>query len=107
TTQLATSDPFRPAPFDVSLLDLPGVTLADGVHTFTAVQTDAAGNTGSASITVTLDRQPPPATIALAADTGASASDGVTQNETVTGTGDPNTAVVFTENGAVVGQATT
>lgn len=37
--------------------------LADGSHTIVASETDAAGNTGTASLTLTLDTTPPVATI--------------------------------------------
>src|SRR5262249_16168689 len=40
--------------------------LADGPHTLVASETDAAGNTGSASLSFTLDTVSPPVTLALA-----------------------------------------
>ena len=53
--------------------------LADGAHILTASQTDLAGNTGTATLSFTLDRQTAPAlSIALVSDTGSSSSDRIT-----------------------------
>ncbi|MCX8519509.1 MAG: hypothetical protein ORN21_05190, partial [Methylophilaceae bacterium] len=58
-----------------------------GVHRYTALQIDAAGNTGAVStgVTYTLDTTPPSAvsTLRLALDTGSNASDGITSNPTI------------------------
>ncbi|WP_292517316.1 FG-GAP-like repeat-containing protein [Mesorhizobium sp.] len=73
--------------------------LANGASTIVASEADAAGNVGSASLTFTLDTTPPPATEALVSDTGASASDRITSNPALTGSGDPNAVVHFMVDG--------
>jgi large repetitive protein len=61
--------------------------LANGVHSFSVSQTDVAGNTGTASLAVTLDTIAAAPTLALAADTGTLATDKITNNGTVNVTG--------------------
>ena len=80
--------------------------LPDGQHTITASETDAAGNTGSASINFTLDTTAPAVTAALTSDTGVSADDGITQNAALTGTGAANAVVTLTEGINTLGTAT-
>ncbi len=59
--------------------------LADGSHTIVASETDAAGNTGSASLAFTLDTSSPTAPgVALTSDTGLSGSDKVTADPALT-----------------------
>ena len=77
--------------------------LADGAHTLTASQTDLAGNTGTATLSFTLDRTAPAVSIALVSDTGSSASDGITSNPAIKGTGQANTVVTIKEGGTVLG----
>ena len=84
-------------------------TLANGAHSLTATATDAAGNTSAAStaMSITVDTVAPTVTESLASDTGSSASDHITSNATLTGTGDPNAVVHFTVDGsAIAGTAT-
>ena len=64
--------------------------LTDGAHTLTAIQTDAAGNTGTATLSFTLDKTAPALSIALVSDTGGSATDGITSNPAIKGTGQAN-----------------
>jgi T5SS/PEP-CTERM-associated repeat protein len=78
-------------------------TLADGTHSVTASETDAAGNSASATLSFTLDTSAPPVTIELASDTGSSISDGITRNPTVTGKGDANALVTLTEGAVTLG----
>ena len=66
--------------------------LAEGTHTLTATQTDLVGNTGTATLSFTLDRAPPAVSMALVSDTGSSSSDKITSNPAVKGTGQANTA---------------
>ncbi|WP_264595935.1 beta strand repeat-containing protein, partial [Rhodoblastus acidophilus] len=73
--------------------------LADGAHTVVASETDVAGNTGSASLTFTLDTKAPVVTAKLTSDTGSSATDKITSNAALSGTGDPNAVVRFTIDG--------
>ncbi|WP_457150155.1 SdrD B-like domain-containing protein [Mesorhizobium sp. P5_C1] len=81
--------------------------LLDGQHTIVATQTDNAGNTGTASLTFTLDTTLPAVTNHLQTDTGVSGSDTITNVATLTGTGDANAIVHFTVDGnAVAGTAT-
>ena len=78
-------------------------TLADGVHTVTAKQTDVAGNVGvaSAGLAVTIDTVAPSAVgapdLATATDTGTSSTDNLTKLTTPT----------FTGSGAVAGATVT
>ncbi|WP_443136733.1 Ig-like domain-containing protein, partial [Methylobacterium sp. Leaf113] len=62
--------------------------LSDGEHTIVATETDAAGNTGSSTLTFTLDTVAPVISAALKADTGLSAKDGVTSDATLSGSTD-------------------
>ena len=71
--------------------------LADGAHTIVASETDTAGNTGTSSLTFTLDTTAPVVTESLTSDTGSSASDKITANGTLTGTGDANAVVTIKE----------
>src|ERR1044071_8833424 len=48
--------------------------LNDGLHTLTTIQTDLAGNTGTAILGFTLDRTAPAVSIALVSDTGSSST---------------------------------
>jgi hypothetical protein len=91
---------------------IPVAGLAEGSHTLTAVATDNAGNVGTASagLTITVDRTPPTTTVAsatLGTDTGASATDMVTNAaaQTISGTLSANLAagervMVSLDNGA-------
>ena len=81
--------------------------MADGPHTVVAREKDAAGNTGSASLTFRLDTTPPTVTIGLANDTGASSSDTITSDDTLTGSGDANAVVRFKIDGADIAATTT
>ena len=65
--------------------------LADGAHTLTATQTDLAGNTGTATLSFTLDTTAPVLSLALLSDTGSSATDGITSNPAIKGSGQANT----------------
>jgi hypothetical protein len=85
-----------------------GITLPTG-----AAIKDGAGNaanlagaTASLPGTVVIDTKPPAVTEKLSADTGWSASDLITSNPTLTGTGDANAVVTLTESGQVVGTTT-
>ena len=82
--------------------------LADGSHSFTAVATDNAGNsTTTSAVTATIDTAAPVVTESLASDTGASSTDKITSNDTLTGSGDPNAVVHFTVDGnPIAGTAT-
>ena len=73
--------------------------LADGSHTIVASETDTAGNTGTASLTFTLDTTAPAVTEKLVNDTGSSSTDNITSDPTVGGLGDPNAVVHFTIDG--------
>src|SRR5262249_737295 len=81
--------------------------LGDGAHTVTATETDIAGNIGQGSLSLSVDTAPAGVSLALAHDTGASASDRLTADPTLAGTGDPNTRVTISEGGAVLGATTT
>jgi hypothetical protein len=80
--------------------------LSDGAHTLTATQTDLAGNTGTTTLSFTLDQTAPAMSMALVADTGSSASDGITAKPAVKGTGEAGRVVTLKENGLVLGTAT-
>ena len=80
--------------------------LADGAHTLVASETDAAGNTGMAQVSLTLETAAPVVTAALLDDTGASATDGITSDDTVTGTAEAGGMVMVSEGGTALGTAT-
>lgn len=73
--------------------------LADGLHTVVVTETNAAGQTDTASLTFTLDTTPPAVTVALTADTGVLANDGITNNPALTGVSSPNATVVVRIDG--------
>ena len=81
--------------------------LSDGAHTIVASETDAAGNTGTASLAFTLDTTKPGITESLANDTGSSSTDKITSIATLTGLGDPNAVVHFTVDGNAVAATAT
>src|SRR5204863_204373 len=58
--------------------------IADGSHTVVVTDTDIAGNVQSASLAFMLDTTLATPTIALAHDTGASASDRITSDASLT-----------------------
>ena len=76
------------------------VTLANGTNSLTAQVSDAAGNSAtSAAVVYTLSTTAPTVTEVLAFDTGSSASDHITSNDALSGTGLANTLVHFTIDG--------
>ena len=87
--------------------------VADGAHTVNVTgSTDLAGNVGRASLRFTVDRVAPVVTEALATDSGKSATNKVTNNDTIVGSGDPNGAVFASIDGGAavqvaIGDATT
>ena len=80
----------------------------NGTNTVSATSTDPAGNPAPAAATqaLTTDTTAPAVTAALARDTGASATDGVTADPTLAGTGDPGATVTLTEGATVLATAT-
>ncbi|MDB5441624.1 MAG: hypothetical protein JWM33_4051, partial [Caulobacteraceae bacterium] len=84
---------------------------ADGAHSYTAVLTDLAGNVGHASTAakVTVDSTPPavPVVLGISSDTGATASDGVTRDQTLMfrGAADAGSMVTVYVDGVAAGQA--
>ena len=76
--------------------------LSDGQHTVVASETDIAGNTGTASLTFMLDTTPPAVTESLKNDTGSSSTDKITNDSTLTGSGDPNAVVHFAVDGTPI-----
>src|SRR5207253_7680947 len=81
-------------------------TLGDGVHTILASETDLAGNTGSASLSFTLDTTAPTVSESLASDSGDSSSDQYTKNDTLTGSAEAGRVVTLTEGATTLGSAT-
>ena len=77
--------------------------LAQGAQTITASETNAAGLTGSSSLTFTYDTTAPTVTEALAHSTGAN---NVTSNDALTGTADANATVTLSEGSTVLGSTT-
>ena len=75
-------------------------SLADGSTTLTASETDAAGNTGTATLAFTLDTHTPDVTASLLNNTGGNIAAPVTSDDRLTGTADANATVVI-RNGAV------
>ena len=86
-----------------------GVTLpGNGSHSIVAKDTDAAGNAGSSSAVVyNLSTTGPTLTEALTIDTGSSASDRITSNDALTGSGLANTVVHFTIDGSAIATTVT
>ena len=82
--------------------------LTEGINHITAEQTDVAGNisVASASLNATLDTIAPVVTAVLRHDTGASSTDSITNNDTLSGTGDANTMVTLKEGGNTLGTTT-
>ncbi len=80
--------------------------LSDGPHTFSATQTDLAGNTGTATLSFTLDKTAPVVSMMLLSDTGSSPTDKITSNPAVNGLGQANTLVTVKEGGATLGTTT-
>lgn len=78
--------------------------LADGAHTLTASQTDAWGNTGTASLTFTLDTTAPVVTEALTTDTSGGSK--VTYNDALSGTAEANATVSISIDGGAAVAAT-
>lgn len=93
-------------------LDLTGTSLSEGSYALTAVATDAAGNTGvsSAALAVVIDLSAPvaPQVATITDDTGASATDGVTRDNTLVigGVAEAGTAVEVLLGGASLGSTT-
>ena len=80
-------------------------SLAQGTHTIVASETDTAGNVGTASLAFTYDTAAAIVTERLSSDTGASASDKITANAALTGSGDAGATVTLTEGTRVLGSA--
>src|SRR6202007_1669968 len=80
--------------------------LADGSYTLTVKETDTAGNTGTAQVSFTLDTAPDTVTAALANDTGASPSDGITMDDSLTGTADANSAIAIYQGSTLLASTT-
>ena len=80
--------------------------LAQGAQTVVASETNAAGVTGSSSLTFTLESTPPTVTVGLTQDTGSSSSDHITSNPALSGTADPNAVVTLTEGSTVIATTT-
>jgi hypothetical protein len=74
------------------------------LQTVTASETNAAGLTGSSSLTFTYETTAPTVTIALADDT--SGGEDITTNDALSGTADPNATVTLTEGSTVLGATT-
>jgi hypothetical protein len=77
--------------------------LAQGLQTITASETNAAGLTGSSSLTFTYEKTAPKVTVALADDT--SGGKHITSDDALTGTADPNATVKIAEGTTVLGTA--
>jgi hypothetical protein len=85
-------------------------SLSEGTHNFSATLTDDFGDRATNSghpHTITVDTTPPAVTEQLANDTGTSASDKITKDATLSGTGDPNVVVHFTVDGTQIATTAT
>ncbi|SHO65357.1 MBG domain-containing protein, partial [Algoriphagus zhangzhouensis] len=84
----------------------PASAIAEGTYDITAIATDLAGNTGSASgaLTVTIDMMAPnpPDPIGVTEDTGLSNTDYITSDNTLIfyGTSEPNSIVTIAVTGS-------
>ncbi len=87
-------------------------TLAEGDYSFTAVAVDRAGNQGpaSAALDISVDTTAPavPVILGITDDTGSSATDGITNDNTPTiyGTAEANVTVRIYNGGANIGTTT-
>jgi autotransporter-associated beta strand protein len=92
------------------MLAYSGPPLDPGSHSFTAIATDLAGNTGPASAISTVDTAvAAPAIIGISDDTGSSPADGITADSTLVFRGTAtagHTITVKLLGGAVLGTAT-
>jgi hypothetical protein len=93
--------------------DYSATTLGEGTHTFTATARDAAGNVSnsSAAFLVEIDVSTPaaPAITGISNDSGTSASDGITNDNTplISGTAEAGAVVTIARNGVgAIGTAT-
>ncbi|RYF09506.1 MAG: Ig-like domain repeat protein, partial [Oxalobacteraceae bacterium] len=79
--------------------------LAEGLHQITASDADLAGNLSPTSqvFALTVDTTSPMVTAALLNDTGSSASDRITADPTLTGSGDANALVTIRESNLTLG----
>src|SRR6185369_6886485 len=75
---------------------------ADGSHTVVAAETDLAGNSGVALMNFTLDTRSPTVTAIIKNDTGASSTDHITNDSTLTGSGDALALVRFVVDGSPI-----
>ena len=82
--------------------------LTDGSYSFSAVATDAAGNASHSSspYAIVIDTKAPTPRMALVRDTGSSASDKITSNPALSGSGDANAVVTVSKGGTVLGTTT-
>ncbi|MFN7135016.1 MAG: Ig-like domain-containing protein, partial [Myxococcales bacterium] len=82
----------------------PSSDLGEGTHVVHARQTDAAGNTSSASpdVTFRIDTTPPAPPVITSPAAGAT----VSTTPTITGTAEPGATVVISVDGVVVGTVT-
>ena len=80
--------------------------LADGSYTLIASETDAVGNTGTATLGFTLDTTAPAVALALASDTGASSTDEITLAAGLSGMGDANATVTILNGASALGTTT-
>jgi hypothetical protein len=80
-------------------------SLADGQHTVVASETDAAGNTGTATLSFTLDTVPPTVSITSAATVTSQATQTISGTVT-TSEAAPGGTVTLYDNGTTVGTAT-
>jgi Bacterial Ig-like domain/Bacterial Ig domain len=78
-------------------------SLADGAHTFSAIQTDLAGDTRTATLSFTFDKTRPVVSMALVSDTGTSSTDKITSNPAVKGHGDASTIVTVKDGATTLG----
>src|SRR5712671_2774191 len=84
------------------------VTLNSGSNSLTAKVSDLAGNTATSSAVIyTLSTTGPTVTENLAFDTGSSATDHISSNDALSGTGLANTVVHFTIDGSPVATTVT
>ncbi len=84
------------------------ITLNSGSNVLTAQVIDAAGNQGvSNTVTYTLSTTAPVVTEALTFDTGSSATDHITANDALSGTGLASTVVHFTIDGTPIATTVT
>ena len=108
-TTTSTSDPYNTDPLGGGIIEenANGVVVGDTItSTLSQTDIDLMNVLGWSTASSGGGGSPPPLTIALKDDTGASSTDKLTSDPTLTGTAAANATVTLSENGVTLGTAT-